>query len=267
MGPQGRGAGGRGDRSELDRRGRNQRGLRAHRHGHDLLGVGIPVVASGGAGSPEHILAVFREGGADAALVASMVHYGDGASPPSRVSWRATGSTERLPDQAAFRRDAHRSCCLNIVGYILRKQDTGGQSFPGVQANSSSGVRSSGVCPHTSMRCTKCGHTFEAFQSIVDKPLTRCPKCKSPIRRVINGGLGVIFKGSGFYSTDNKKGSVSRAATAALPRTRRGRPRSPGTGHRRNRHRISLRPRSRLGEAFLGEGEDREDPRLLSSAS
>jgi putative FmdB family regulatory protein len=62
--------------------------------------------------------------------------------------------------------------------------------------------------PTYEYECTKCGHTFEAFQSIVDKPLSRCPKCKSPIRRVINGGLGVIFKGSGFYSTDNKKGSV-----------------------------------------------------------
>jgi len=40
-------------------------------------GVGVPVVASGGAGKPEHLLAVFDEGRADAALVASMVHYGD----------------------------------------------------------------------------------------------------------------------------------------------------------------------------------------------
>jgi cyclase len=38
--------------------------------------VGIPVVASGGAGKPEHLLGVFREGRADAALIASMVHYG-----------------------------------------------------------------------------------------------------------------------------------------------------------------------------------------------
>ena len=62
--------------------------------------------------------------------------------------------------------------------------------------------------PTYEYECTKCGHTFEAFQSIVDKPLSRCPKCKSAVRRLINGGLGVIFKGSGFYSTDNKKGSV-----------------------------------------------------------
>lgn len=39
--------------------------------------VGVPVVASGGAGRPEHLVDVFRNGSADAALVASMVHYGD----------------------------------------------------------------------------------------------------------------------------------------------------------------------------------------------
>jgi cyclase len=39
--------------------------------------VGVPVVASGGAGKPEHLVSVFRDGRADAALVASMVHYGD----------------------------------------------------------------------------------------------------------------------------------------------------------------------------------------------
>ncbi len=62
--------------------------------------------------------------------------------------------------------------------------------------------------PTYEYECRNCGHTFEAFQSINDKPLSRCPKCKSAVRRVINGGMGVIFKGRGFYSTDNKKGSV-----------------------------------------------------------
>ena len=56
--------------------------------------------------------------------------------------------------------------------------------------------------------CTNCGHTFEAMQKISDKPLTRCPKCKGAIRRVIHGGMGVIFKGSGFYTTDYKKSSA-----------------------------------------------------------
>ena len=61
--------------------------------------------------------------------------------------------------------------------------------------------------PTYEYKCTK-GHSFEAFQSMLDEPLTKCPVCKSAVRRVINGGLGVIFKGSGFYSTDNKKGSA-----------------------------------------------------------
>ena len=61
--------------------------------------------------------------------------------------------------------------------------------------------------PTYEYKCTK-GHTFEAFQSIMDEPLTRCPECRSAVRRVINGGMGVIFKGSGFYSTDNKRGSA-----------------------------------------------------------
>jgi putative FmdB family regulatory protein len=56
--------------------------------------------------------------------------------------------------------------------------------------------------------CTKCGHTFEAFQKMSDKPLTRCPECKGTLRRLIGGGMGIFFKGSGFYSTDNKRGSV-----------------------------------------------------------
>ncbi len=43
---------------------------------------------------------------------------------------------------------------------------------------------------------------------MTEKPLSRCPVCKSAVRRIINGGIGVIFKGSGFYSTDNKRSSA-----------------------------------------------------------
>ena len=62
--------------------------------------------------------------------------------------------------------------------------------------------------PTYEYKCAKCGHTFDAFQRITEKPLSRCPKCRGSIRRVINGGLGVIFKGSGFYTTDYKKSSA-----------------------------------------------------------
>jgi cyclase len=39
--------------------------------------VGIPVIASGGAGKPEHLYEAFADGHADGALVASIVHYGE----------------------------------------------------------------------------------------------------------------------------------------------------------------------------------------------
>jgi len=53
--------------------------------------------------------------------------------------------------------------------------------------------------------CPKCGHTFERFQSMSDAPLKKCPKCKKTgVKRLIGGGAGLIFKGSGFYITDYK---------------------------------------------------------------
>jgi cyclase len=39
--------------------------------------VSIPVIASGGGGKPEHLYRVLTDGKADAALVASMLHYGE----------------------------------------------------------------------------------------------------------------------------------------------------------------------------------------------
>jgi len=72
--------------------------------------------------------------------------------------------------------------------------------------------------PTYEYECTKCGHTFEAVQRMMDKPLSRCPRCRSSLRRLINGGMGVIFKGSGFYSTDNKKGSALSAGNGSSSR-------------------------------------------------
>ncbi|MBO8130680.1 MAG: zinc ribbon domain-containing protein [Candidatus Marinimicrobia bacterium] len=54
--------------------------------------------------------------------------------------------------------------------------------------------------------CDNCKFEFEEFQSIGSEPLKICPKCgKDTIRRVISGGIGLIFKGSGFYITDYKQ--------------------------------------------------------------
>ena len=61
--------------------------------------------------------------------------------------------------------------------------------------------------PTYDYECQKCKHIFEVFQSMADKRLEKCPKCGGKVKRLISGGAGVIFKGSGFYETDYKKKS------------------------------------------------------------
>jgi len=61
--------------------------------------------------------------------------------------------------------------------------------------------------PIYAYRCESCGVQFERHQSYTDEPLKRCPECnKNSLRKVI-GPVGVVFKGSGFYSTDNRSTS------------------------------------------------------------
>lgn len=52
--------------------------------------------------------------------------------------------------------------------------------------------------------CTNCGVRFERHQRLSDEPVQICPECAGQVRRVIQP-VGVIFKGSGFYVTDNRR--------------------------------------------------------------
>ncbi len=58
--------------------------------------------------------------------------------------------------------------------------------------------------PTYDYRCTNCEYVFEHFQSMFEEPLKICPRCEGEVKRVISGGSGLIFKGSGFYITDYK---------------------------------------------------------------
>ena len=63
--------------------------------------------------------------------------------------------------------------------------------------------------------CHSCGETIEVFQSMTSPQLENCPKCGGKIQRRMHAGAGLIFKGSGFYSTDYKKSSTNGSGKPA----------------------------------------------------
>jgi len=73
--------------------------------------------------------------------------------------------------------------------------------------------------------CRDCGNRFDAFQSIMAAPLTECPKCGGKVRRLIGGGNGLIFKGSGFYITDYK-GNGKKHVSESKPKAEKADPQS-----------------------------------------
>ena len=58
--------------------------------------VNIPVIASGGAGEPRHFVEVFQQGAADAALAASVFHFGLESVHAIKQELRAAGISVRL---------------------------------------------------------------------------------------------------------------------------------------------------------------------------
>ena len=59
--------------------------------------------------------------------------------------------------------------------------------------------------PAYEFRCPQ-GHVFEKFAQTMSGPKrARCPKCGKMAARIISGGAGLVFKGSGFYITDYKR--------------------------------------------------------------
>ena len=61
--------------------------------------------------------------------------------------------------------------------------------------------------------CTDCGEPVEAVQKFSDPPLTVCAACGGKLRKVFSP-VGIVFKGSGFYRTDSRKGPDSAPAAA-----------------------------------------------------
>jgi len=63
--------------------------------------------------------------------------------------------------------------------------------------------------PTYEYQCEACGRKVEYFQYISEAPVTECPTCHGHLSRLVSAGVGLIFKGSGFYITDYKKSNGS----------------------------------------------------------
>jgi putative FmdB family regulatory protein len=68
--------------------------------------------------------------------------------------------------------------------------------------------------PTYDYECLKCGNSFEAFQNMTDDCLTKCQDetCDGKVKRLIGTGAGLLFKGSGFYTTDYRSDSYKAGA-------------------------------------------------------
>ena len=74
--------------------------------------------------------------------------------------------------------------------------------------------------PTYEYECTRCGIIIEEFKPISAPRRQRCPECRGRVERLISGGSGVVFKGSGFYINDSrgKKGEAPSANSPAGPK-------------------------------------------------
>lgn len=63
--------------------------------------------------------------------------------------------------------------------------------------------------------CKNCGHRFEQYQSFSEDSLLTCPECTAHALRKVFDSVGIVFKGSGFYSTDSATAGASTASVGS----------------------------------------------------
>jgi putative FmdB family regulatory protein len=64
-------------------------------------------------------------------------------------------------------------------------------------------------------QCENCGVRFERYQQFSEPPLIRCPECSKKSLRKVYTPVGIVFKGSGFYATDNRSPSGNGRANGS----------------------------------------------------
>lgn len=71
--------------------------------------------------------------------------------------------------------------------------------------------------PTYEYECLECKTKFDVFQSMSDAPVDKCVKCNGKVRKLF-GTAGIIFKGSGFYVNDYKKGDAGKRKSGSAPK-------------------------------------------------
>ena len=72
--------------------------------------------------------------------------------------------------------------------------------------------------PTYEYECTRCGLVTEEFKAMSAPRRQRCPECRGKVERLLSGGSGILFKGSGFYVTDSRgKKNAGGSSTEASP--------------------------------------------------
>lgn len=70
--------------------------------------------------------------------------------------------------------------------------------------------------PTYEYECQSCHERIEAVQKFSDAPLSVCGSCGGNLRKVFSG-VGIVFKGSGFYKTDSRGSSSAATPPASTP--------------------------------------------------
>lgn len=65
--------------------------------------------------------------------------------------------------------------------------------------------------PTYEYECTRCGAITSEFKPMSAPRRQRCPSCRGKVQQLITGGLGIVFKGEGFYVNDSRAASRAKA--------------------------------------------------------
>jgi putative FmdB family regulatory protein len=108
--------------------------------------------------------------------------------------------------------------------------------------------------------CTKCDQHVEVFQRVSDEPLTICGVCGGPLRKVFHPA-GILFKGSGFYSTDNRSKSSGDGSKKSSEKS------SEGSSEKSSESSSEKKPAEKKADSKSTEGKSSSGDKGSSSPS